>query len=45
MPIYNRGGAAQTNRTGVTARIGYEHILSMVDANVAQIGTDGAAWL
>ena len=26
----------------VAARIGYGHILHMVDANLAQIGTDGA---
>ena len=45
MPIYNRGGAAQTNRTGVTARIDYGHILPRADINSAQIGTDGATWL
>ena len=31
MPIYNRGGAAQTNRTGVTARIDYRYILPKVN--------------
>ena len=45
MPIYNRGGDAQTNRTGVTARIDSGHILPRIDANSAQIGTDGATWL
>ena len=45
MPIYNRGGAAQTNRTGVAARIDYGHILPIVDMNSAQIGTGGATWL
>ena len=43
--IYNRGDAVQTNRTGVVARIVYGYILSMVDVNLAQIGTDGATRL
>ena len=42
MPIYNRGDAAQTNRTGVTDRIDYGHILPRIGANSAQINTDGA---
>ena len=45
MPIYNRGDAAQTDRTGVAARIGYGHILPRVDVKSAQIGTDGATQL
>ena len=44
MPIYNRGDDAWL-RTGVAARIDYGYILAIVDANVAQIGTDGATWL
>ena len=32
-------------RTGVAARIGYGHILPIVDINSAQIGTDGATRL
>ena len=44
MPIYNRCGVAQTNRTGVVDRIDYGHILPRVDANSAQIGTGGATW-
>ena len=42
--IYNRGDDAWL-RKGVAARIGYGHILPMVDANSAQIGTGGATWL
>ena len=45
MPIYNRGDAAQMNRTGMTARIDYGHILPRIGANLAQIGTGGATWL
>ena len=36
---------AATLRTGVAARIGYGHIVPMVGANSAQIGTDGATQL
>ena len=32
-------------RIGVAARIDYGHILSMVDLNSAEIGSDGATWL
>ena len=45
MPIYNRGGVAQTNRTGVAARIGYGYILLRASTNSAQIGANGATWL
>ena len=45
MPIYNRGDAAQMNRTGVAARISCGYILPMADINSAQIGANGATWL
>ena len=45
MPIYNRGDAVQTKRTGVAARIDHGHILPRLDVNSAQIGIDGATWL
>ena len=32
-------------RISVAARIAHKYIMSRVDINVAEIGTDGAAWL
>ena len=41
MPIYNRGDAAQMNRTGVAARIDHGHILPRANMNSAHMARHG----